>query len=308
MRIRITGGMVLMLVAAIPATTVAQQKGQYILGTYGLNAGIQPAPGFSYGNQATFFWAGRLKGGNGQPIPVNGSYDLDLDQNMFIYTSTLKILGGTYGAVFDLVTANASVTAPQIGLATGGEGVSDTYIQPLTLGYHYPRVDFSVNFGLIAPTGRYSPNPNSDTNGSGYWGYMPSVGSTIYLTRNKGTSLSVFSLYEFHGKKRYSNITPGQTFNLEWGLGQMLPVKSNLLQFGVVGYGQWQTSDDGGRQSQAVANSRYAVAAIGPQATYIVPKWNLSFFFRYEPEFGASLRVEGTTLTFGGAISSPVTK
>jgi hypothetical protein len=94
MRIRITGGMVLILVAAIPATTVAQQKGQYILGTYGLNAGIQPAPGFSYGNQATFFWAGRLKGGS------------------------------TYGAVFDLVTANAFGFKPEFGAPLCVEGTT----------------------------------------------------------------------------------------------------------------------------------------------------------------------------------------
>jgi hypothetical protein len=103
-------------------------------------------------------------------------------------------------------------------------------------------------------------------------------------------------------------IIPGQTYDLEWGLGQMLPVKSNLMQLGVVGYGQWQTSQDGGAQLPLLKSSRYAIAAIGPQATFLVPKWNLNLFFRYEPEFGAVARVEGSTITFGGAISFPVTK
>ena len=91
-------------------------------------------------------------------------------------------------------------------------------------------------FGFIAPTGRFRPLLNATNNiGSGYWGYLPSISSTIYLTKNKGTIPSVFSAYEFHGKKRYTNITPGQTYDLEWGLGQALPIKTHLLQFGVVG-------------------------------------------------------------------------
>src|SRR5437879_5061523 len=34
-------------------TALGQQKGQYVLGTNGLNAGIMPPPGFTYANQST---------------------------------------------------------------------------------------------------------------------------------------------------------------------------------------------------------------------------------------------------------------
>jgi hypothetical protein len=304
-----SAGAFLMIFLAGLGTAPAQQKGQYILGTNGLNAGIQPSPGFAYGNQGTVFRAHRAKGPDGQPIPSSGSFDLDIDQNFFIYTSKFKFLGGTFGGMFDLVIADASETAPQIGVHGGGAGVSDIYVQPFTLGYHFPRIDFSVAYGFVAPTGRYIPIPNSkDTIGSGYWGNDISAGSTIYLTKNRGTTLSTYGLYEFHGKKRYTNITPGQTFNFEWGLGQLVPAGKNFLQIGAVGYGQWQTTASGGSVPAEVKKARYAVAAIGPQATFIVPKWNLNMFFRYEPEFGASASVEGTTLTFGAAISFPVTK
>lgn len=295
------------IVAAAALSGFAQQKGQYVLGTNGLNAGIQPAAGFTYSNEATFYSAGSLKGADGQAIPVIGTYDLWLDQNLFIYTSNLKVFGGTYGAMLDLIVANGSVTSPRIGFTAGAAGFSDMYVQPLTLGYHFTRIDFSVGFGFIAPTGRYSPT-SPDNTGSGYWGYMPSFGSTIYLTKNKGTTLSVFSTYEFHGRKRDTNVTPGQTADFEWGLGQLLPLKKNLLQVGVVGYGQWQTGANGGSTPDVLKNARYAVAALGPQATFIVPKWNLNLFLRYEPEFGAVARVEGATLAFGGAISFPVAK
>jgi hypothetical protein len=285
-----------------------QQKGQYPLGTNGLGAGIQPAPGFTYSNEAIFYTADRLKGPNGVAIPVQGSYDLDLDQNMFIYTSKYKFLGGTYGAMFDLFIANGSLIAPQIGLTAGGVGITDTYVQPLTLGYHFSRVDLSAAFGMVVPTGRYTRDPQSTQNiGSGYFGYMPSVSSTIYLTKDKRTIVSTIFLYEFHGEKRYTDITPGQTFDMEWAIGRSLPVGKKMFQLGAVGYGQWQTTDNGGAAPD-VKNSRYAVAAIGPQVSFLIPKWNTSFYFRYEPEFGATNRVEGTTFAFGGSISFPVVK
>jgi len=53
MRTRITGSGLLMVVAALPVTGTAQKKGRYILGTNGLNAGIQPAVA-AIGPQATF--------------------------------------------------------------------------------------------------------------------------------------------------------------------------------------------------------------------------------------------------------------
>jgi hypothetical protein len=228
---------------------------------------------------------------------------------MFFYTTRFKLFGGTFGALFDLPIATASLTAPQIGVKGGGAGLSDLYIQPFTLGYHFSRIDFTVAYGFIAPTGRYSPLPNSSDNiGSGYWGNDISAAGTLYLTKDKGTTLSVFSMYEFHGKKRYTNVTPGQDLNFEWGVGQMIPMGHNYFQVGAVGYGQWQTTATNGSVPAVVRNSRYGVASVGPQATYIVPKWNFNAFFRYEPEFGASARVEGTTLTFGAFVSFPVKK
>jgi hypothetical protein len=298
----------LIVSSALLGVLCAQQRGQYILGSNGLNSGIQPAAGFSYLNMPGLYSASRLKAADGSPINTAGTFDLDTDQNFFIYTSKVKFLGGTYGAAFDLILANASIVAPQIGVSFGGEGITDSFVQPVMLGYHYSRVDFTVALGLLVPTGRYTRPPVGGNLGSGYWGYMPSAGATIYLTKNKGTTFSGFGLYEFHGTKRYSEVRPGQTFNFEGGLGQIIPLGKTLFQIGAVGYGQWQTTADNGPVLPAIRDARYSVAAAGPQASVIVPKWNLSFFFRYEPEFAASSTTEGTTMMFGASISFPVAK
>jgi hypothetical protein len=279
------------------------------LGTNGLNAGVAAAPGFSYTNIGILYRADRLKNPDGDPIPVSGSFDLNTDQNSFVYMTKYKLLGGTIGASFDLILANQSISGPQIGINTAGMGIGDSYVQPLVLGYHYSRIDFTVGLGLMVPTGRFERvigSPNSI--GSGYWGYMPSVGATAYLTKNKHTTLSGFGLYEFHGTKRYTEIRPGQTFNFEGGLGQVIPVGKNSFQLGAVGYGQWQTTATNGPVPIVIRDARYRVGSIGPQASFNVPKWNLNFFFRYLPEFGAVSRVEGTTYAFGGTISFPVVK
>ena len=290
-------------------TAFGQQKGQYVLGTNGLNAGIMPPPGFSYGNQSTVYGASRLRGPDGVVVPVAGSFDMVINQNFFVYTSKFKLLGGTFGSVFDLVIANASLTAPVIGVASGGAGPSDIYVQPFTLGYHFSRADLTVAFGFIAPTGRFTPDTAATGNiGSGYWGYLPSVASTIYLTKNKETTLSVYSNYEFHGKKRYTNITPGQAVSFEWGFGQLVPVRKNYLQFGAVGYGQWQTSMNSGSVPPAVRDARYSVAAIGPQVTFIVPKWNLNIFAGMSRSLAPPPGSKAARLTIGAAIAFPVTK
>ena len=34
--------------------------------------------------------------------------------------------------------------------------------------------------------------------------------------------------WEIHGQKRGTNITPGQAFTIEWGIGPVLPLKKDM--------------------------------------------------------------------------------
>jgi hypothetical protein len=65
--------------------------------------------------------------------------------------------------------------------------------------------------------------------------------------RNKTATLSAFQIYEFHGTQQGTMIHPGQTFNLDYSLAQAFALQANVrLQPGLVGYGQWQTTDKQG--------------------------------------------------------------
>ncbi|MGC1999731.1 MAG: hypothetical protein WA658_07735, partial [Candidatus Acidiferrales bacterium] len=66
---RIKLGLVLVLwiiFGAVPAN--AQQKGQYIPGQQGLNAGVLPDPGFTYANLTINYSADTLKNANGNSV------------------------------------------------------------------------------------------------------------------------------------------------------------------------------------------------------------------------------------------------
>lgn len=300
----------------------AQQKGQYIPGQYGLNAGVLPDPGFSYANMTINYSADTLKNGNGTTVPLTGSYDIWAVENIFFYVPNFKFLGAKLAFYVVAPTlANGSLTLGSINfpnLATngGGEGIADTWVQPVTLGWNLKRADVYVGYAFMAPTGRYSAGA-SDNIGSGYWGNHFTTGSTFYLTKNKGTSANLFTDWEFHGSKTTSagtKATPGQTFTMEWGLGQVLPLKkdfSRLLQLGLIGYDQWQVSDNGGLVTPRVSASAlpyYSVHAIGFQTNFILPAKALNFFFKFEDEYRALARPEGRTIVLGGTYTFRIPK
>ena len=294
----------------------AQQKGQWVPGQYGLNAGTVPDPGFTYENLAVNFSAGKLNDSNGQRVPnVTGTYSFWAEENVFMYVSKFKVLGAKFVPYIELAYGNGSVVADlavapgtNLQLAAGGSGYADTYVEPAALAWNFKRADVTVAYAFVAPTGRYSAGA-SDNVGSGYWGNIINAGATVYLTKNKGTSANLFTVWETHGKKSGSDLTPGQAFTTEWGLGQVLPLKkdfSRLLQLGVVGYDQWQISDNGGTTTvggvtvPASTLPYYSVHSVGVQSNFIVPKKSLSFFFKYYNEFSAKARSEGRTFVFGG--------
>jgi len=281
----------------------AQQKGQYVPGQSGLNAGILPDPGFTFANLTLNYSANTLKDSNGNTV-LRGSYGFWAPENIFYYVTGSKFLGAKFAPMIMLATANGSLTAPQFGVSGGGQGFADTWVQPVTLGWSLKRVDTYAAYAFVAPTGKYFPGASNNV-GSGYWGNHFFTGTTAYLTKNKGTSLSLATDWEFHGQKRGTNVTPGQAFTDEWGLGQVLPLAkdfSKLLQFGVIGYDQWQVSANSGTVNGFPASliPYYSVHAIGVQTNFILPTKGFNLFFKYEPEYSAKARPAGRTIVFGG--------
>ena len=307
---------VLITLLFLSSALVAQQKGQWIPGQVGLNAGIMPDPGFSVINITMNYSATRLNAADGNALPIQGSYNVWAVENFLYYVPKFKLLGGNFGlAVAQPTFANGSGTLPQFGLSFGGFGLADTFVQPATLGWNTKRVAFYTAYAFFAPTGRYSPGASNNI-GSGYWGNHWLTGTTLYLTKNQGTSLNLFTDWEFHRSRQVvgnNRVTPGQAFTTEWGLGQILPLKhdmSALAQLGGIGYDQWQVSNNsgtfpnpipGGPLLPATLLPHYSVHAAGIQANLILPPKNFTVNFKYYWEYSAQARPQGATLVFGAA-------
>ncbi len=299
----------------------SQQKGQWVTGQYGLNAGVVPDAGLTYLNLALTYSAGQLNDSNGHRISgLTGTYSFWVDQNVFMYVPKHKIFGGHFAPYASLNLANGSlvaeITGTNLSVQGGVAGLADTFIVPVNFGWHFNRADFSVGYGFFAPTGHYRAGA-SDNVGSGYWGNHFISGTTYYITKNKTTSANVFIDWEEHGQKATTfgtRMTPGQAFTMEWGVGQLLPLNKktmdSLLQIGFVGYDQWQVSDDGGAIGSLSASllPYYSAHALGFQTNFIVPPKGLNLFFKYYDEYSAKAHPQGRTIVFGGSWTMRIPK
>src|SRR5271169_2509336 len=156
-------GLSLAILMLLPwsAPSSAQQKGQWQPGQFGLNAGSIPSPGITYANMPLSYSATQLNNSNGNPVQgITGTYSVWVDENIIYYVPKQKILGGYFMPYIDLNIATGSLVADITGTnlsgAAGGSGFADTFVEPLSVGWHLKRADVNVGYAFTAPTGRYS--------------------------------------------------------------------------------------------------------------------------------------------------------
>jgi len=282
----------------------AQVRGLYTPGMSATNSGELPEAGLTYVAAVQAYSFDELKGADGDQLPVNLTASVFFAQNLFVWVSDFKILGGTYAASANLPIANASLTSVRFGALQGGSGLSDSDYSPLTLGWQWSRADIQASYGFVVPTGRFQAGA-SDNTGGGYWAHIPNAGQTVYLTADKTTAVSAYEMYEFHGTQKHTDIRPGQTFNIDYSFTQMLPLtpdKGTLLQIGLVGYGQYQTTDHRGVTAIA-AGTHYTVNALGIAAGVTVPERQIEVGVKYLKEFADEATVQGHSLQITAAVT-----
>lgn len=287
------------LIAGLFMTTpgFAQVRPLYTPGLSATNSGVLPGPGLTYMNYFQYYSFDKLIGPDGGTITDNLGAAIFVDQNIFVYVTKTKILGASLAFDASLPLANSSIALadkPVLGLA----GFAESFYQPFLLGWHKERFDVNTGYAFFANTGKA---------GAGYWGNALTFGDTFYLTKNKALSFSSYQLLEFHTENKDTGITPGTAFNLDYSLMMFLPLQKDekaLMQFGLVGYDQWQVSDDGGsRERPVLKNVHYKVNAIGFAANFILPPKGVSVGMKYLNEFGARATVEGQSIQIFGAVT-----
>ena len=202
-----------MLAMSRPAD--AQVRGVYPTGMSATNAGVTPGSGLTYSNLFIFNSRDESKGPDGEVV-ATGTNAVMIDLNTFVWVSRGTLLGGArFSAAATLLVSNSSLASDTEGQLSAGGGFADFYLQPFILGWTTDRVGIRTAYGVLAPTGRFNAGA-SDNVGSGYWTHAPSVGLTIFLTRDKTTTISAFHMYEFHTVQEGTDIHPGQTANIDY--------------------------------------------------------------------------------------------
>jgi hypothetical protein len=280
----------------LAAPSLAQVRPLYTPGFNATNSGVLPAPGFTYMNYFEYYSFDTLKGPNGETVNADLNSAVFIDINLFLYVTKAKLLGGNLAFAAGLPVANTSISLadrPVLGIA----GFAESFYQPFLIGWHKDRYDLNAGYSFFADTGKA---------GAGYWANALSFGDTFYLTKNKALSFSSYQLVEFHTKDGDTGITPGTAFNLDYSLMMFLPLQKEekaLMQFGLVGYGQWQISDDGGSADPLLKDIHYRVYALGFAVNFILPPKGVSVGMKYFNEFGAKATVEGKNLQIFAAVT-----
>jgi hypothetical protein len=290
--------LLLLLIISLPA--MAQERGQYLPGFSGLNSGIQAPEGPTYANLFYWYPTSSFKNQGGNKAAINFNLDLLVDFNVLAYTTKAKFLGAKYGASVGVPIVNNAIDLPRLNLATSPVGIGDTYIEPINLGWSVKKANIKLAYGFVAPTGKYDSNGN-DTTTTDYWGHEITFATTAYLDKTKLTQVSFSSNWEFHQKKRHEDLKVGNNLTLEAGVGKLFLKNGGkqLIQFGGVGYAEFQLSDDSGTAVPVLTqHNKDRVFAIGPEMGVIWPAKKLNFLVRVLPEFGARNRTQGVTVVF----------
>ena len=291
---------------AWPVASPSQVRSPYSPGLNATNSGTFPDSGFTYINFFQRYSFDQLKGTDGERLPVSGNLSVTIDHNLFMWTSTKKILGAKFALLADLPVVDTSLRSVDFGNIIAGGGFADSFYQPVTLGWTLSRADIMAGYGFTPPTGKFEPEVTVNVN-SGFWSHSPFAGQTVYLTQDKKTVVSAYEAYEWHMKQKQTDIRLGQNIDLDYSIMRTLMFQNGgiLLQIGAVGYGQYQTTDDRGPGIDPVIaqNSHYRVNALGPGTTIILPERKTSLGFRFFKEFANVSTFQGQSLQIYAAIT-----
>ena len=311
-----------MLIAMLCATPAAAQlNGENLLGDMGVKSGSQPEPGLYVSSIYYRYFTDTIKDRNGHSLSLDptgtASQTIHAAMPAVFYVTSKKVLGAHFGMMAVLPMAKGALEAPGLGFTEeASTGLSDLYVMPAQLGWHFARADVIAGFGFFAPTGRYSSSA-SDNLGKGMWSYEASAGGTVYLDRRRSLNLSTTAYWETHGKKEgevrvehatLANAKVGQLLTLEGGVGKSF--LHGAASIGVAYYAQWKVTGDRfdvvspASQVETIPE-QHRVWGIGPDVTIpIATKTKLISLVnvRYLWEQGAHLKTQGQTFIITNTI------
>ena len=272
-------------------TGAALAGGHYVPGVEGVQAASVPPPGMYYLGYLVDYNIDNFRApGSSDNLPGHNRGTVVALANRLAWVTNYKLLGADYGMEAIVPIVRTSLTINAAGVSDSRTGVGDIYLGPLILAWHGAQWDAVAGAGIWLDNAS-SSNPASA--GKGYKSTMFSGGMTYYFDGAKTTSLSGLARYERNLSKNGSRA--GDQVSLEWGLGKSF----GSFNAGLVGYNQWQVSDDKGA---GASTNRHARHAIGGEVTYPIPGAGVflkgALYKEYSAKGGSGPEPKGTALRF----------
>ena len=315
-------GCLVVAVLASPDPSLAQFNGFNTRGDYGLQAASQPPPGWYL--VAPMYWryhTGTFKDANGDAVLPDERDSLDVNAFVLglIYVGKSRILGANYSFQIYPAWTDNSLEVPLFGVDEETSlGFADLYLQPINLGWHTERADYTAGLGVYAPTGKYEFLGDGNV-GLGMWGFEAFGGATVFFDEAKRWSFAAMAFYETHTKKEDTEIRVGDLLTLEGGLGWSF--LDGAASVGAAYYAQWKVTDDdlgfdldqllediGLDVLAGIPIGRNRVYGIGPEFSFPIATKNRLIAFlnaRYIWEFGARTQLEGSAFVFTATFPIP---
>lgn len=286
----------LCLVGVLLDSAFAGETGHYVNGVEGIKAATLPPAGSKcYRMYHVFYNADTLMDPDGNELEIGFDVNVYALVNRFVWITNQKILGADFGfdVIIPLIYTDIKISA--LGVDDDQFGLGDIAVEPFILSWHGPRYDASFALAAYIPTGDYDMNEPASP-GKDFWTGMITLGGTVYFDAARTWSASILSRYEIHSEKDDTDVTPGNDFHFEWGIGKTL---AKIWDVGLTGYCQWQVTDDSGSGVWWDKSDHDSVYAVGPEVVVFIPPATLFVSLRSQWEFEAVDRPEGnvTTLT-----------
>src|SRR5215510_10459649 len=197
----------------------AQLKGHYIPGFTGLSNGSQAPPGVNLILPLYFYTTDTIKDDGGNSLGAHPRINASFFGPGVTWVSNLKLLGGNWGGqVLPIAFMKSRIEGNSLDVP-GSFRFTDIYVQPLQLGWHKPRADYTIGWGFFIPTGSYELGAD-DNGGLGMWSNAFQAGTTLRLDDKHAWTTSLLATYEIHSHKKDTQLKVGDVLTLEGGTGK----------------------------------------------------------------------------------------
>jgi hypothetical protein len=297
--------LVTLLLICLPVLNYAQLKGGHILGAMGLQSGTQtPANTLSVYVPGYIYNASSLRNSDGDIAVANPDLTMFVTGAGVSWVSDFKILGANYGATALFAFATNTIQGNNVD-STSPFAFTDTYLQPVQLGWHHKRADFVFSYQMYLPTGKYELGA-SDNSGLGMFINEFSAGTTLFFNDTKTFHFSTLASYEINGKKKDTDIKTGDILSIEGGLGKtfycMAPdskVPKSIINAGLIYYMQYKvTNDEIPVGPITIEGDKDRVGGLGAEVNYFHVSSTTSAGFRWIAEVDAINRFKGNTFFY----------